>query len=30
MELLLNNIHDKNPIVRKINDDVLDILREED
>ncbi len=27
---LLNNISDKNPHVRKINDDLLDILREYD
>lgn len=30
MELLLRNIQDKNAIVRKVNDDILDILREED
>jgi len=27
---LLNNIQDKNPTVRKVNDEVLDILREYD
>ena len=30
MMTLLNNISDKNPNVRKINDELLDILREYD
>ena len=30
MMTLLNNISDKNPCVRKVNDELLDILREYD